>query len=143
MAYTAKIASCIDQCLGALNAQPSAKDSKKKRTNHCKSVSLSSIPEWKDDPEDNTGLFCKIPYWFILELAGRIGCDTAMIYQFLMAHRNRKGYAWPSVSTIAKKLRLGATTVKARLRLLESHGLIQGRRNKGTSTSFYLPPLPK
>ena len=59
------------------------------------------------------------------EYAEKIGAIGVAIYNVLARHADREtGICYPSIGTIAKKLKLGRTTVKKYLRILLKHCLI-------------------
>jgi hypothetical protein len=59
------------------------------------------------------------------EYAEKIGAIGVAIYNVLARHADREtGLCYPSIGTIAKKLKLGRTTVKKYLRILLKHCLI-------------------
>jgi hypothetical protein len=59
------------------------------------------------------------------EYAEKIGALGIAVYNVLARYTDRvTGICFPSIGTIAKKLKLGRTTVKKYLRILLNHGLI-------------------
>src|SRR5437763_15473510 len=84
------------------------------------------------------------------EYGEKIGAIGIAVYTVLARHADRvTGICYPCIGTIARKLKLGRTTVKKYLRLLLKHGLIaiSGRLSEAgdaTSNSYrILDPSPE
>jgi Helix-turn-helix domain len=84
------------------------------------------------------------------EYAEKIGAIGVAIYNVLARYADRQtGICYPSIGTIAKKLKLGRTTVKKYLRILLNHCLIaiaprQSEEGDPTSNSYMLlDPSPE
>ena len=59
------------------------------------------------------------------EYGEKIGAIGVAVYTMLARHADRQtGICWPYIGTIAKKLKLGRTTVKKYVRLLQQYDLI-------------------
>jgi hypothetical protein len=59
------------------------------------------------------------------EYGEKIGAIGIAVYNVLARHADRQtGVCWPYIDTIAKKLKLGRTTVKKYLRILQQYALI-------------------
>ena len=83
------------------------------------------------------------------EYGEKIGAIGIAVYNVLARHADRAtGVSFPSIGTIAAKLKLGRTTVKKYLRMLLNHGLIaisprQSEEGDPTSNSYrLLDPSP-
>jgi hypothetical protein len=84
------------------------------------------------------------------EYGEKIGAIGVAIYNVLARHADREtGICWPCIGTIAKKLRLGRTTVKKYLHILQRYDLIAiipRYTDKGDPTSnsyIVLDPTPE
>jgi hypothetical protein len=76
----------------------------------------------KFQPRPNT---YRVDNIIVDEYAEKIGAIGVAIYNVLARHADRQtGICYPSIGTIAKKLKLGRTTVKKYLRILLKYSLI-------------------
>jgi Helix-turn-helix domain len=101
----------------------------------------------KIQPRPNT---YRIDNSLVDEYGEKIGAIGIAVYNVLARYADRlTGICYPCIGTIAKKLKLGRTTVKKYLRLLLKHGLIAifGRLSEAgdpTSNSYrILDPSPE
>ena len=101
----------------------------------------------KIQPRPNT---YRIDNILVDEYGEKIGAIGIAVYNVLARHADRlTGICYPCIGTIAKKLKLGRTTVKKYLQILLKHGLIaiSGRLSEAgdpTSNSYrLLDPSPE
>src|SRR5436309_1465519 len=100
----------------------------------------------KIQPRPNT---YRIDNILVDEYGEKIGAIGIAVYNVLSRHADRlTGICYPCIGTIAKKLKLGRTTVKKYLRMLLKYGIIAlspplSEQGEPTSNSYHtLDPSP-
>ena len=62
-----------------------------------------------------------------------------LLYARLLRYLGDNKFAWPAVSTLAKKIAISERTAQYALRNLEKLGLLTTEPQVGTSSQYYLP----
>jgi hypothetical protein len=80
-----------------------------------------------------------VPNYFLREWVKVLGVGPAMLYLYLLTYCHKgKDVAWPTISTLSKKMNLTPKTIKKYLQSLVKYGLIKKVSKRKTSSGCHI-----
>jgi len=80
-----------------------------------------------------------VPNYFLREWVKMLGVGPAMLYLYLLTYCHKgKDIAWPTISTLCKKMNLTPKTINKYLQILVKYGLIKKVSKRKTSSGCHM-----
>jgi len=93
----------------------------------------------KKKKQSSTEGYVVVPNYFLREWVKVLGVGPAMLYLYLLTYCHKgKDIAWPTISTLSKKMNLTPKTINKYLQALVKYGLIKKVSKRKTSSGCHI-----